>query len=107
MYFRDAREQGLSSIPEKSTGGTNAERRRLPEGMKKSDLFEESSDTSVRVVRQVVASLTTASNGIRRDMVQFYAGLTDDLQKYNFYYGNNLTIQMLRDAAKEFGMPLP
>ena len=109
MYFRDARDQGLSSIPEKSTGGTNAERLRLPDGMKQSDLFEASSassDTSVRVVRPVAASLTVASNGIPKFMVQFYAGMTDDLEKYQFYHGNNWKIEQLKAAAKEFGISL-
>ena len=107
MYFRDARDQGLSSIPEKSTGGTNAERLRLPDGMKQSDLFEASSDTSVRVVRPVVASLTKASNGIPKFMVEFYAGIKDDLEKYQFYHGNNWTVKQLKDAAAEFGISLP
>ena len=106
MYFRDARDQGLSSIPEKSTGGTNAERLRLPDGMKQSDLFEASSDTSVRVVRPVAASLTTASNGIPKIMVQFYAEMTDELEKYQFSYGNNWKIEQLKAAAKEFGISL-
>ena len=74
--------------------------------MKQSDLFEASLDTSVRVVRPVAASLTTASNGIPKCMVQFYAEMTDDLEKYQFSYGNNWKIEQLKAAAKEFGISL-